>query len=89
MKKLKFLSILVFVAFGLILGSWLSVDSDCKNSSYLLAQSQKKYDAQKQWANAEINMHIQESSHVGILTLFMLTFIGFSFEHDFNYQKLY
>ena len=60
MKNFKFLPVLFFVAVALLLASWLSVDSDCKNSAYLLSQSQKKYDAKNQWEQAEINLHIQE-----------------------------
>jgi len=48
--------------------SWLSTlaphsdtpPTPCKNSQYILAQSQLKYDANQQWSESELRLHIQE-----------------------------
>ena len=57
MKILKVCIGLLFLS-GII--SWNTNHADCKNSTYILSQVKKQYDANNQWEASEIKLHIQE-----------------------------
>lgn len=60
MRKIKFWQIISLAMLILVFGNWDLKDNNCKNSLYLLKQSQKRYDENNNWQKSEIKIHIQE-----------------------------
>lgn len=59
MKLLQLLFIPVLLSFAIIQPE-TEPKQGCKNSQYILKQSQLKHDPDQHWAKAELNLHIQE-----------------------------
>lgn len=55
-----FWKIFLLIILTAVIVSWSSHRSDCKNSTYILEQSQKRYNADQNWQQSEITLHIQE-----------------------------
>ncbi|MEX0288046.1 MAG: DUF6503 family protein [Flavobacteriaceae bacterium] len=57
---MKILNVCIGFLFLLGIISWNTNNPDCKNSTYILGQTKKQYDADKRWEASEIKLHIQE-----------------------------